>query len=221
MARFSWVSSAANAVLTVCAIVVTALVVRKELFPPAPAAAIPFTRISAWRSFGEEGQRMGPERAPVRVVLFSDFQCPACRVLAGHLRTIRSESADVEVVYRHAPLERHAHAVPAARASDCAAEQGRFEAYHDALFAAQDSIGTTGWDAYARRAGVPDLPRFGRCISAPADTRLARDTAAARELKVTGTPTYLLNDRRFVGAPPLDSLRAQIVLARRSAAAGR
>jgi protein-disulfide isomerase len=218
MARFSWVSSAANAVLTVCAIVVTGLVVRREFFPPAPASSTPSTQISAWRSFGE-GERMGPPDAPVRLVLFSDFQCPACRLLAEHLRTIRAENRDVEVIYRHAPLEQHAHAVPAARASGCAAAQGRFEQYHDALFAAQDSIGTTGWDAFARRAGVPDLPSFARCMSAPGDAALARDTLAARRLKVTGTPTYLLNDRRYVGAPPLDSLRAQVERARRSAAA--
>ena len=94
--------------------------------------------------------------------------------------------------------------------------------FNDALFAAQDSIGTTGWDAFAQRAGVPDLPAFARCMSAPtADAALARDTLAARKLEVTGTPTYLVNDRRFVGAPPLDSLRAQVERARRSAAVSR
>lgn len=221
MAKLAWVSSAANAVLTVCAVVVTILVVRKELFPPAPATAIPSTRISAWQSFAE-GQRMGPQDALVRIVLFSDFQCPACRVLTEHLRTIRAESEDVEVVYRHAPLKKHPEAIPAARASGCAAAQGRFEAYHDALFAAQDSIGTTRWDAFARRAGVPDLPAFARCMSSSApDAALARDTLAARRLEVTGTPTYLVNDRRFVGAPPLDSLRAQVARARRSSAVSR
>jgi protein-disulfide isomerase len=219
MAKLSWISSASNAVLAVCAVVVTALVVRKEFFAPETGASIPYTRISAWRAFGEGGHRMGPENAPVRIVVFSDFQCPACRVLAAHLKTIRAEDANLELIHRHAPLDKHAEAIPAARASDCAGAQGRFEAYHDALFAAQDSIGTTRWEAFARKAGVPDLATFRQCISASdADAPLARDTLAARELNVTGTPTYLLNDLRFVGAPPLDSLRAHVARVRRSAA---
>jgi protein-disulfide isomerase len=218
MAKQSWISSAVNGVLAVCAVIVTALVVRREFFAPQPAASVPYTRVSAWRAFGEGGHRMGPEHAPVRIVVFSDFQCAACRVLAAHLKTIRAEDAGVEVVYRHAPLDRHREAIPAARASDCAGAQGRFEAYHDALFAAQDSIGTTRWDAFARRAAVPDLAAFNRCIStSAADAPLARDTLAAQKLNVTGTPTYLLNDLRFAGAPPLDSLRAHVARARRSA----
>lgn len=219
MAKNSWISSAANAVLAVCAVIVTGLVVRKEFFASGPGASIPYTRVSTWRAFGEGGHRMGPENAPVRIVVFSDFQCPACRVLAAHLKTIRAEDANLEVIHRHAPLGKHAEAIPAARASDCAGAQGRFEAYHDALFAAQDSIGTTRWEAIARKAGVPDLAAFARCISAVrADGPLARDTLAAKQLDVTGTPTYLLNDLRFVGAPPLDSLRAQVARARRAAA---
>jgi protein-disulfide isomerase len=219
MAKHSWISSAANGILAVCAVVVTALVVRKEFFAAEPGASIPYTRVAAWRAFGEGGHRLGPENAPVRIVVFSDFQCPACRVLATHLKTIRAEDPNLEVVHRHAPLDRHEAAIPAARASDCAGAQGRFEAYHDALFAAQDSIGTTSWETFARRAAVPDLAAFKQCISvANSDAPLARDTLVAKQLNVTGTPTYLLNDMRFVGAPPLDSLRAHVARVRRSAA---
>jgi len=131
----------AVAVLTLCALVTTGLVARRELSTPWTAPA-PGVRIPDWRSFTREGHRMGPAEAPVTVVVFSDFQCSFCAVLMDRLRTIREARPDeVSVVYRHFPIEGHQHAAPAARASECAAEQGRFEPFHDALFAAQDSIG--------------------------------------------------------------------------------
>lgn len=205
----------AVAALTACALVTTGLVVRRELFTPRAASAAP-TQVSSWRGFAREGRRMGPAGAPVTVVVFSDFQCPYCAVLMERLKTLRSSHpADVAVVYRHFPVTGHTHAVAAARASECAGDQGRFEAYHDALFAAGDSIGVVPWERFAAAAGVPDLPRFRACAAGTAPLpALARDSAAARELRVSGTPTLLINGLRMVGAPPMDSLEAYVRRAR-------
>lgn len=125
---------------------------------------------------------------------------------------------EVSVVYRHFPLPNHPHAVGAARASDCAAAQGKFSAFHDALFSAQDSIGVVGWSRFATAAGITDLPRFEACAASTGRlATLERDTAAARRLRVSGTPTLLINELRFQGALPKDTLEAYVRRALRTA----
>lgn len=202
-------------VLTLCAVTTTTLVARRELFPPRTdtrAQAPRPTQVPDWREYARQGHRMGPAEAPVTIVVFSDFQCPYCGELMSRLREVRdAHPAEVSVVYRHFPLGNHPHAIGAARASDCAAEQGKFEAFHDALFAGQDSIGTLGWDRFAQAAGIADLPRFGTCAAGtgPLPT-VARDTVAAARLRVTATPTLLINDMRFQGAVPKDTIEAYV-----------
>ncbi|HEX7239027.1 MAG TPA: thioredoxin domain-containing protein [Longimicrobiaceae bacterium] len=210
----------ATVVLTLCALVVTGLVVRREFFPQAaPGGPEPPRAVSDWRGYASAGHRIGPANAPLTVVAFSDFQCPFCGVLAKNLAELRRKHpGDVAVVFRHYPLGNHPHAVAAARASDCAAEQGRFEAFHDSVFFRQDSIGNVPWTRFAALAEVPDTAAFARCAAAPGPVAtVARDTVAARGLEVSGTPTLLLNDMRYVGALPLDSLEAHV---RRAKAAG-
>jgi len=208
----SWLAPASNVVLTLCAVTVTALVVRQDLFPPSRRPPPRTEQVSDWRRYAAQGHRAGPAAAPVEIVVFSDFQCPACRMLAGYLDAIRMEFPDqVEVVTRHAPLPIHPFAVQAARASECAARQGRFEQYHDALFQAQASIGSAPWSRFAAVAGIPDQPAFDRCVEETAPVAaLQRDTADARRLKLRSTPTFLVNGVLFRGTPPMDTLRAYV-----------
>jgi protein-disulfide isomerase len=211
-------------VLVLCALIVTGLLVRRELAPSEPSSLpVEAVRVSEWRDYAAAGTRMGSVDAPVTIVVFSDFQCPACRVLAERLRTVRDERGnDVVVVYRHYPLRSHPHARTAARASECAGRQGRFEAMHDALFQAQSSIGNRAWHEIAKDAGVGDLDLFGRCLQdAGMDSILARDAALAKRLGVEATPTFLINDTRLVGALPLAMLNHHIERAMRTRVARR
>lgn len=202
-------ANAATAVLAICALIVTTLVVRRELgssAPPPSTIEVPRgSPVENWREYASQGHSMGPANAPVTVVAFSDFQCPACKMFADSVQVLRQRHPGrVRVVYRHFPLQRHPFAVAAARASDCAAAQGRFEQFHDALFAAQDSIGVRDWTRFATTAGVRDLDAFRSCVDDTAPSAsLARDTAMARRLGVTATPTLLLNGTRVNGTLPL------------------
>lgn len=198
----------ATVVLMLCALVVTGLVLRRELSPSGAAAEVAEVRtVADWRRYATSGHRMGPAGAPVTIVEFSDFQCPACRVLAGRLRELRARHPDrVAVLYRHFPLPSHPFAEPAAQASDCAARQGRFEAFHDALYSRQESIGSTPWTSFAQMANIPDLPSFERCMRGGASPGLARDRAAGGELGVNATPTLLVNGVVLRGAPTVEAL---------------
>lgn len=196
--------------LMLCALVTTSLVVRRELLNPRPTSGV--RSVPEWRSLAMVGHRMGPPDAPVTVVVFSDFQCPYCAALAKRLRAVRQMyPTQVSVVYRHFPLASHPYAIDAARASECAAEQGRFEAFHDALFAGRDSLGVEAWERFATTAGVGNLRAFSRCVRAStAVPALARDTVAGDQLHVSGTPTLLINGTMLVGSQPLDTLEEYV-----------
>jgi protein-disulfide isomerase len=190
-------------VLTVCALVITGLVVRREIFPASPPVApVKEVAVENWQRFAESGSALGKAGATVRIVEFSDFQCPFCADASSTLRKLRDRyPGRVAVVYRHYPLENiHRHAFIAAVAAECAGEQGRFEAYHDVLFAQQDSIGKRPWNAYATQAAVPDTAAFGRCVN---DQRFAErvrnDMDAALRAGVAATPTFIFDGRMVDG----------------------
>ena len=221
MARSETLQNVLTGVLVLCALVITGLLVRRELWPAAPPGASPpaVRPVDDWASYASGGHRTGPADARVAIVEFSDFQCPFCARLAPRLDSLRERTpVPVAVVYRHYPLENHPHAMAAARASECAAEQGRFKEMHDALFREQGAIGQKSWIAYALAAGVPDSAAFARCLEGGAGSaRIRADVAAGDRLGVTGTPTVLVNRYRMVGAPPLDTLLAYVARASREA----
>ncbi len=207
----------ATGVLAVCAVVVTSLLVRREFSSSDPKSTmlqVPRSdTVADWREYAVGGHTMGPKDAPVTVVTFSDFQCPACRMLADSLRVLhRKHPKTFRVVYRHFPLPNHRFALEAARASECAAEQGRFQQFHDALYAEQAQIGATSWRSFASKSGVPDLSSFEGCIQQVAlPPSLVRDTVAAGRLGVRSTPTLLINGARIEGALPLTALERYIL----------
>jgi protein-disulfide isomerase len=149
------------------------------------------------------GQVMGDPAAPVKVVVFSDFQCTYCRRAARELKRIRDESGGrVAVVFRHYPVTAiHPHAAAAAAASECAAAQGRFEPFHDALFAEQPDVASEDWDRYAREAAVPDRAAFARCVQAGSyRARVQADIRAGERLELAGTPSFVVDGTLVSGA---------------------
>lgn len=201
-------SDIAFGLLVLCALVTTAFVVRRELRPPElPEPEL--VEIPNRQVFATTGHRAGPTGAPVTITVFSDFQCPFCRVHAARLDTLRAEFGDqLAVVYRHFPLANHPFALEAVRASECAGRQGRFWQYRDALFVGQDSIGISRWERFAREAGVANLDDFAACMSeTTVIPSLRRDSLDASRLRLVATPTSLVNGRLIRGAMPLDVLR--------------
>lgn len=210
--RSDLVANTLTAILAACAVVLTAVVVRREFFaPPATEETVGFPKphpIKDGASLTTAGDLIGPSDAPLKLVEFSDFQCPYCRDMEATLQALRERyPSRVSVVYRHLPLRIHAHSRDAAIAAECAGVQHRFTAYHDLLFERQDSIGVTSWERFATQAGVPDTAAFHTCRGGSwARRRLAEDSAAAARIQATGTPSLVVGDEALGVALPLDSL---------------
>jgi protein-disulfide isomerase len=196
-------------VLTITALGSVGWVVWGRRAQAAPAGP---EQLADWRSYVAGDSRVGSDTAPVTVVVFSDFQCPFCKRFAEDVHAVRAKHpGQVQMIFRHHPIKNlHAHATDAAKAAICAADQGRFEAMHDSLFAAQDSLGVRTWTTFAVGAGVADVPRFERCLgAAETDSTLAADLREGDRLDVAGTPTVMVNDvlvRWNPGQALLDSL---------------
>jgi protein-disulfide isomerase len=194
------ITATAAVVLATCAVLLTALNVRKEFFPPMTR---PDRRVDDWASYALVGHRMGSTGARVTIVVFGDYECSGCRRLERQLYVLRQKyQEDVAVVWRHFPLAGHEHAEAAAAAAVCVAEQGRFEAYHELLMHVVESIDQHPWVELAAEAGVRDTSAFEDCmLSDRPATIIECDVAAARTLGVVATPTFLVNAAQYTGTP--------------------
>lgn len=209
----------ATAILVACAVLVTIAVIRSSfLLDNANRTSANQTRTERnWEQYLIGGLSIGPRDAPVTIVAFSDYQCPFCRRFAQFHDSLGKLGVNVKVIYRHFPVPSHSHSVPAALASECAAQQGRFESMHANLFARSDSFGILKWWDYASRSGVTDSIAFDRCMNDPIpNLALAADTSAGHRLRVGGTPTLLIHELRVDGLPTFDSLLAYVNRASRS-----
>jgi protein-disulfide isomerase len=145
----------------------------------------------------------GGKDAPITIVEFSDFQCPFCRGAENSIKAVRDKYGDrIRVIYMDFPLGMHAHAMEAARAGRCAAEQDKFWQFHDAMFADQSKLAATDLKATAQKLGL-DAKQFDTCFDqAKPDAGIRQDMAQGQSLGVTGTPTFFINGRELVGAQP-------------------
>lgn len=164
-----------------------------------------------WREMVARQRIQGPEEPLVKITVFVDYQSSLSRRLRPRLRKIRARYPQrVAVAYRHFPLEEHLRAFPAAIASECAARQGRFAAYHALLLEHQGRLWGHALVRLARQAGVPDMEAFQQCVSERrAAEQVEGDRRAAQEVGIIGVPALVIDRTIVMGLRPvavLDSL---------------
>jgi protein-disulfide isomerase len=153
----------------------------------------------------------GNPKAPVTIVLFSDFQCPFCARVGPTLDEAQRAYGDkLRVVWKHQPLAFHPNALPAAKAAEAAREQGKFWQMHDRLFAAQRELSPEAYERIAREIGL-DLRRFQDSLrSGGGQARIEDDQRLAARIGALATPTMFVNGEKVEGAVPFATLKAVI-----------
>ncbi len=153
----------------------------------------------------QQGRIRGEPSAPVKIVEYTDFECPACAAANGLLKDlfIRYEGR-ICLEHKHFPLPRHAHATRASIFAECAADQGKFWPLEDALFKSQKSWAEMfSVDAYFTELAVSlglDGVRLTACVnSVDAERRVKKDLEEGKTLDVNSTPTFFVNGKRVVG----------------------
>ena len=147
---------------------------------------------------------IGPLDAPLQLVEFSDFFCPACQ-RASKVNTVilANHRQDVRFVFKHYPLDTacndkvgrmvHAGACRVAAASECAHAQGKFWPFHDRVFESGHGYNLADLEGDAGRLGL-DATAFVACLdSGQGMEAVRRDVAQAAAFGVQSTPTYVIN----------------------------
>src|SRR5258708_10437277 len=152
----------------------------------------------------------GPKNANINVVVFSDFESFLCARFEKVFAALLGERSTVRLICKHDQALSTPHAVLAHEAAVAAATQGKFWEMHDILFANQTKLSRDDLLNYAKVLHL-DLAAFQYAL----DNHVYRpiveqDSAEARALAVTGTPTFFTNGPRLVDPQGRAALQAVI-----------
>lgn len=148
----------------------------------------------------------GPANAPVKLVEYSDFQCPSCRTVQADLQTFFLRYPGmIQLTFKHFPLTSHKWSPYAHQAAECMNREGKFWPYQDLLYEKQAEWVPSAvppleiFARYASELGA-NMDRFKACM---ADIGVTHEIYSEKEegnqRQVTATPTFFLGEERFVG----------------------
>jgi protein-disulfide isomerase len=145
----------------------------------------------------------GNSEATVTLVEYSDFQCPACSAFQPVLKELVDTYGDkLRFEYHHYPLPIHKFSQQAAVAAEAAGQQDKFFEMHDKLFENQKEWSTSAtpqvfFSKYAQDLGL-DAELFKKHLNSSLLRDAVRsDLDKAKELGLTGTPTFYLNGEKM------------------------
>lgn len=187
-------------------IIAVALVIALILIIPSLMPAGDIVQITPIEHPLMVGRSLGDPNAPVKVDVYADFQCPACKSFAEDIEPKIVDkyvaNGDIFLTFRHFPfLDDGAvrkESDQAANASMCAADQDRFWDYHAILFANwngenQNAFTDKRLVAMAEELGL-DMDAFNNCFQANTfKDEIESDLAAGRMKGVQGTPSVFVN----------------------------
>lgn len=168
-----------------------------------------------------EGYVLGNPEAPVQVIEFADFECPAC----GNFATITEpdvrkrliETGKISLRFIDFPLPMHPNTWQASRAAACANEQGKFWEMHDQIFANQDrwnGIATKRPDGELQRLAKAvglDEGKWASCYKAEKYLRNIQANQKEGERRGVGqTPTFIIGSKMLPGSLSYDSFKAYV-----------
>jgi protein-disulfide isomerase len=154
------------------------------------------------------GAVLGNPKGKVTLVEFTDFACGFCRSSIPDIDALIKENPDLRVVIRELPII--APTSPdAARWGLAAAEQGRYPAFHRAMFAA-GRTDAASIESAAKAAGL-DLERARRFTQDPkVAAEIEANLAHARDLRLEGTPAWVVGEQLLTGAVGKEALAKAI-----------
>ena len=164
------------------------------------------------------GYVFGDTTAPVQIIEFADFECPACGQFATltepDVRSRLVQTKQAYVRFFDYPLPMHRNTWDASHAAACADEQGKFWPMHDTLFANQDrwngeatSRPKSLFMGYARELGLNE-GQFEKCWDdRKYQSRIASNRAEAERRQVLQTPSFIIGNKLIAGALGYDEIK--------------
>lgn len=172
----------------------------------------------------------GRKDAPVKIVVFSDFECPHCRkaafTLHAGLKPLRNQ---VLVVFKHFPLDStcnpalkyqlHPHACQLARLAYCANAKGKFWEFHDTIFLDVGEEVSEGLEKVGEEiSGILSKEEMDDCLKNEKSlANLGEDIKLGRELGIAGTPSVYINGKHVSIPLTVETLRRLVEIEATSA----
>jgi len=168
-----------------------------------------------------QGHALGSDTAPVKVVEFGDFECPACGNFANLTEPdVRSRLVNTGVVqfrFVDFPLPMHANTRAAHLAAWCAGEQGKFWEMHDLLYQNQDRWSgevtrrPSGiFEDLARQAGV-NVDQYKGCVDARKYVaQIQANVEEGQKRGIPSTPTFIIGTKQVSSAIPYDEFKQYV-----------
>jgi protein-disulfide isomerase len=165
-----------------------------------------------------QGYTLGDTAAPVKIIEFADFECPACGQFATltepDLRARLINTGLASMTFYDFPLPMHKNTWSASNAAACAADQGKFWEMHDRLFYAQDlwngeatSNPKKKMVQFAKDLGL-DEGKFESCFDSQVHyPRIKANAQEAERRGVGQTPTFIIGNKMYPGSMPYDQFK--------------
>jgi protein-disulfide isomerase len=186
-----------------------------------PKAAATTVEPAAVAAGEPQGYLLGKPDAPVQVIEFADFECPACGQFATLTEPdVKKRFVDTGLIsYRFYdyPLPMHRNTWQASNAAACADEQGKFWEMHDMLFNQQDrwngqatSRPKGQFEGYAKAIGL-DVAKWETCYDAEKyQSRIKANEQFAIKRGASQTPTFVIGNKMVGGAIGFDRFKALV-----------
>lgn len=163
--------------------------------------------VSASSSRIAEDAFLGQQVAKVIITEYSDFACPACRAWhnSGILDRIMEEYGDdIKFVWKDFPVITP-QSPKAAEAGQCAQDQDKFWEYHNLVYKSR-GLGFSALKGFAQEIGL-DTVAFNKCLdSGLHKATVDKDLNEARNLRLRGTPSFIINGTKLTGPPSYERL---------------
>ncbi|MCB9061166.1 MAG: thioredoxin domain-containing protein [Halobacteriovoraceae bacterium] len=164
-------------------------------------------------SITEQDAVYGDRNAPIKLVIYSDFQCPYCeRGFKTVQSLLQKYGAKIQYIFKHLPLSFHPHAMPAAEYFEAIRLQSTEKAFkfHNYIFQNQSKIerGAPFLEKAAKEVGA-NVSRIKKDL---ADNKIAStirekinaDMEEAKKFGIQGTPGFIINGVPVRGAYPAE-----------------
>ncbi len=164
---------------------------------------------------------LGKPDAPVLVTEFADFECPGCSQFATvtepDVRKRLVDEGKIRYQFVDFPLEMHFNTIPASNAAACADDQGKFWEMHDALFNGQPDWNGQAtrkpkdkFKEYAKATGM-NVDQWEKCFDAQTHmTRVMGNHAMALKQGIQQTPSFIIGNRKVIGAISYDKFKSYV-----------
>lgn len=189
-----------TSILVICALIITFFVLRKEFF--AEDQTLSISSIENWEKLLPHDAKASANNPKVFLIEFFDYECPFCSTLDATLDTIKLKYKDkIKIIRYHYPLTIHPLAYRAAISAECANSQSYFDVYHKEIMKNQYKLNNINFTDIARKINIKDIGKFQKCIDTEETADIiAKNVQLAKDYKISGTPTLIINNKMISGA---------------------